>query len=122
MHFLIESAKAIKLNLIRFAVTMSDDEGNLVAEYEIALNIDPYIEYDVSDGRTNINVNAVGIQQELTTQIAEMQYTSTIAAGFYGLDWEATEGGKEETSEVNDEPEPATGDTEKLQPVLPEGK
>lgn len=113
MRFEIESAKPIKPMVVRFSVLMWE-EDSLVGEYEIAVDIDPYVDYQLEENNTNININAAGVQQYLTTQIAEMQITGLIAKGFNGLEWDANEEEVEDESEV--------GEITKLQPVLPEGK
>lgn len=105
--------------VIRFSILMFDGES-LMGEYEIAVDIDPYVDYDIGKTNTNINIDAAGIQQHLTTQIAEMQITGLIARGFQELEWDASEEDSDEVSSNND-PEAATGDTIKLSPVLPEG-
>jgi hypothetical protein len=126
MKFVIDTAKPIKAPLVvRFGVTMFDEDDNMVGEYEIALNLESYIEYQINDGQTNVNVNAVAVQQEITSQIAELQIAGLVANGFEGLEWIADEEGDDEReSESTDESDKgfvADGDTTKLSPVLPEG-
>ena len=75
--------------VVRFAVTMFDSDDNLVGEYEIALDVEPNVTYKIDGDKANINVDAATIQQQLTTNIAEMQLTSLIANGFNGLEWDA---------------------------------
>ncbi len=119
MKFVIDAALPIKPPfVVRFATTMFDTEDNLAGEYEIAVDLEPFIEFKTEEGVTSINVNAVGVQQHITSMIAEMQLASKIAQGFIDLDWVAEEG---DDTEVRNNDEPATGDTVKLSPVLPEG-
>lgn len=116
-NFKIESARPVKPNIIRFHTLMYDEEWNLTGEFEIALDIDPYVSYKSEDGNINIDVNAAAVQQEITNQIAQMQITGYIANGFTGLEWYADD--DEEPEVTTDDSETATED--ELQPSLSEG-
>lgn len=118
MRFKIEKTRTIKPMLIRYSVLEYDQEDNIAGEYDIALNIEEYIEFDIGETHTNININAVGVQQALTTAIADMQVTSRIASGFVDMEWIANEPDDEQTSEEVNEDGANTGDTIQLQPYV----
>lgn len=138
MRFVIETAKPIKAPLvIRFGVVMYDNDENLAGEYEISVDLEPYIDYQVDESRTNVNINAVAVQQHITSAIAEMQIATLIANGFIDLEWTADQEDDEDDEDQTvdgglsatpfaaeskeDESTEYTGDTIKLRPVLPEG-
>ncbi len=122
MRFVIDAAKPIKPMVIRFTVLVYE-EDDLSGEYEIAVDIEPYVQYDISEEATNINIDAIAIQQYLTNSIAEMQITNIIANGFLNnnLDWTANQE-DEEVVEDNEPAEAATGDTIKLPSDVSAGK
>lgn len=128
MRFKIDKARAIKPMVVRFNVLTFEDDDYLTGEYEIALDIDQFVTHQISEDKINIIIDAAAIQQVLTTNIAEMQRTSYIANGFNDLIWEAYEQGEEpevdgglsaSPLEENNESTEYTGETIKLQPLLP---
>lgn len=91
MKFIIETARPIKPNIIRYGVLLYDDDENLLGEYELAVNVEPHIEYLFVDEQPQVKINAAGVQQEITDMVGAMQFTGMIAQGFLGLNWEALE-------------------------------
>lgn len=92
----IDNARPIKPMVVRMSVVLLDNDENLIGEYEIAVDLEPYVDRDF-DTETKINVNAVGVQQHITNQVAEMQLTGMIAKGFKELTWEAVEADNDPT-------------------------
>jgi hypothetical protein len=106
MKLLIERAKPIKPSVIRFTVYTASDDDIVNGEYDIALDIEGDVTVIPGEDKTEIKVDAASIQQRLTEQIAAMQLTGAVAAGFNGLQWIA-----EEEKEVENEELPT--DTER---------
>lgn len=103
MKFIIETAKPIKPNIIRYGVLLYDNDENLLGEYELAVNVEPHIEYLFVDEQPQVKINAAGIQQEITDMVGAMQFTGMIAQGFLGLDWIALEEAEQPKEETKNE-------------------
>jgi len=100
MRLEITSAHPIKPMVVRFAIDLYDNDNNLTSEYEIAIDIEEFLQYEMLEDRTNINIDGSAIQQYLTDQVVEMQFTAMVARNFTGLSWEANE--PDEENETTD--------------------
>ncbi len=107
MKFSINTAIAIKPDIVRFNMEMFNDEDGLVGEYQISEDISEYIhiQVDMSDSnnpKTNMEVDIAGIQQLLTNRIAEMQLTGFLADQLKGHEWVAVEPTEEVENEIEE--------------------
>lgn len=105
MKFKFDQAKGIKPMVVRFSV-LTYDGDDLIAENDIAVDIDPHVKYEEKEGAIQINVDVSAIQQHVTTQIAEMALTNHIANGLKGLEWEAFEQDENPNESTENGPDP----------------
>jgi len=99
MKLVITSARPIKPMVIRFSIELFDDEGNFTSEYEIATDVEEFVQFELLEDRTNVNIDGSAIQQHLTDQVVQMQFTAMLASNFNGLEWEALNNDEKPTKE-----------------------
>lgn len=97
MQLKIVRAVPIKEFVIRFSVQTMETQGlkeAVTGEYDIAIDVQPYVTSEEVDGKVKMNINGDAILQELTNMVASLQYTQRVAqefaiTGLVGSKWVA---------------------------------